>query len=85
MLFKVGDLVTRKSHNHDMVFRIEKISDNIVYLKGFNVRLVADAPLEDLEICKGCEDDLKKDLKDYSLNTYIVNDTFEVYLVENSN
>lgn len=64
MLFKIGDLVTRKSHNHDMVFRITDIKDNIVFLKGYNVRLIADSPLEDLTLCENCEEELKKDDRD---------------------
>ncbi len=48
--FKVGDYVTRISHNHDVVFRIINISNNIVYLNGVNVRLCADSNMEDLVI-----------------------------------
>lgn len=47
-MFKEGDIVTRKSHNHDVVFKIEKIIDNIAYLSGINIRLCADSMLEDL-------------------------------------
>ena len=48
MDFDVGDLVTRKSHNNDTVFSITDIIDGIYYLSGLNVRLIADAFLEDL-------------------------------------
>lgn len=48
MNFDIGDLVTRKSHNNDTVFSITDIVDDICYLKGVNVRLVADAFLSDL-------------------------------------
>ena len=61
MLFNLGDLVTRKSHNHDLVFKIIEIRDNEVILKGINIRLIADSPVEDLEHCKTCEEDIKKD------------------------
>ena len=47
-MFKVGDLVTRISHNNDVVFKIEKIIDNNAYLKGVNVRLCADSNVSDL-------------------------------------
>ena len=50
MNFKEGDLVTRISHKHDIVFKIEKIEGNIVYLKGVNVRLLADSYLDDIVI-----------------------------------
>ena len=48
MDFDVGDLVTRKSHNNDIVFSITDIIDGIYYLSGLNVRLIADAFLDDL-------------------------------------
>ena len=48
--FKEGDLVTRISHKHDIVFKIEKIEGNVVYLKGVNVRLLADSYLDDIVI-----------------------------------
>ena len=48
MGFDIGDIVTRKSHNNDTVFIITDIIDNICYLKGMNVRLIADATIDDL-------------------------------------
>lgn len=50
----VGDLVIRKSHGGDIVFRVtDIISDKSgarqVVLKGMHLRLLADAPLDDLE------------------------------------
>lgn len=58
-MFKSGDLVTRNSYNNDVVFKIEKISDNIAYLKGVNVRLCADSNINDLVLVetKNNEDD----------------------------
>ena len=50
-MFKVGDLVTRISYNHDIVFKIVDIQNNNYYLKGTNVRLSADSPEEDLVKC----------------------------------
>lgn len=61
MLFKIGDFVTRKSHNNDMVFKIMDLDDDIAILSGINMRLTADAPIDDLSICKGCADDYIKD------------------------
>ena len=48
MDIKVGDYVTRISHNHDMVFKVIDIDGNICYLKGANVRLYADSEADDL-------------------------------------
>ena len=50
MRLDIGNLVTRKSHNNDTVFIITDIIDDIYYLKGINVRLIADANKEDLII-----------------------------------
>ncbi len=50
MLFNIGDLVTRKSHNNDVVFEIVRIEDRIAYLKGKDIRLYADSEVEDLVI-----------------------------------
>ncbi|MDE5539546.1 MAG: sporulation peptidase YabG [Bacilli bacterium] len=50
MTFKRGDIVTRKSYNHDTAFKIINIKNDIYYLKGLEVRLYADATGEDLEI-----------------------------------
>lgn len=48
MGFETGDLVTRKSHNNDTVFIITDIINDICYLKGINVRLIADSKIDDL-------------------------------------
>lgn len=45
---KVGDIVSRISYNNDINFIILEIKDNIAYLKGTDIRLYADANLEDL-------------------------------------
>lgn len=50
MFFKAGDYVSRISHNHDIIFRIEYVENNIAYLKGLNVRLYADSYIDDLKI-----------------------------------
>ena len=50
--FQEGDLVSRTSHGRDVLFRIERIHQQngkqIAMLKGVELRLCADAPLEDL-------------------------------------
>ena len=57
----MGTLVTRKSHNHDTVFKIEQIRGNEVLLKGVNVRLYADADIADLTEYKEQEDTVTKE------------------------
>ena len=49
MSFDIGDLVTRNSHNNDTVFVVTDIVEDICYLKGYNVRLIADSFLSDLK------------------------------------
>lgn len=49
----IGDTVVRKSYGKDITFKIidvKEIENKIIYtLKGINLRVIADAPLEDLE------------------------------------
>ena len=50
---KKGDIVTRKSHNEDILFTVERIVRssnglNIAILKGLTIRIVADSFLDDL-------------------------------------
>lgn len=61
MLFKIGDLVTRTSHNNDTVFKIIEINDEIAILKGINIRLIADSGIDDLNHCDSCEKELTKE------------------------
>ena len=56
---KIGDCVTRKSYNNDIIFKIIDIDNNIYYLKGVSVRLLADSPINDLVLC-----DVKRDIED---------------------
>ena len=53
----VGDLVTRKSYNNDIIFKVVDIRENVYYLCGVSIRLYADSLEDDLVICKECEDD----------------------------
>ncbi|RLL41691.1 sporulation peptidase YabG [Oceanobacillus piezotolerans] len=50
MEFSIGNLVTRKSYQHDLLFRIVSIKKDIANLVGDEYRLEADAPLHDLKI-----------------------------------
>lgn len=56
-MFKTGDLVSRKSHGNDVVFRIEKIDKDIAILIGINVRLCADSNVNDLVLEKNKTED----------------------------
>lgn len=49
MNIKKGDYVTRNSYNNDTVFKVINIIDNIYYLKGVEVRLLADSVYTDLK------------------------------------
>lgn len=49
MEFRVGDLVTRNSHQNDLVFMIVHIDGDECDLKGINIRLYADSPVNDLK------------------------------------
>ncbi len=56
MMFEVGNTVTRKSYNDDVIFIILEIKEDIAYLKGTDIRLYADAPLSDLNQCDRKDD-----------------------------
>ncbi len=51
---QVGDIVVRKSYGKDITFKIVDIKDSesetIFVLKGINLRILADAPSNDLEV-----------------------------------
>lgn len=54
MVIAVGDYVVRISYNRDVLFKVLEIrSDGIVKLKGISYRIIADAPIEDLELAGG--------------------------------
>ena len=60
MDFEIGTLVTRKSHNHDTVFEITDIIENTCYLKGVNMRLLADSLVDDLKVYDDNDEEEKK-------------------------
>lgn len=66
MLFSVGNLVSRNSHNNDIIFRIIEINDNIAILEGLNERLIADSDIYDLK-----KEEENDDNDDEKLNTLI--------------
>lgn len=67
MNFRIGDFVTRKSHNNDIVFEIIEINDNKVFLKGADVRLIADSDISDLIKVVSDSDTYKND-RELTLN-----------------
>ena len=51
---KKGDIVSRHSYGHDIIFSVKRIlklnnKKEVAILKGIDVRVEADAPLEDLK------------------------------------
>ena len=66
---KIGDLVTRNSHNNDIVFTIIDIENNIYYLKGINVRLYADSEEDDL-VSYDRKEDIKTGFYQTSYGTF---------------
>ena len=47
---KIGDYVTRIKYDKDIIFEIFDIVDDIYYLRGVELRLVADSEASDLEL-----------------------------------
>ena len=60
MNFKIGDIVTRNSHNNDLVFIITDIEGDTCYLKGLYVRLEADSSMDDLAKYNGDDTEEKE-------------------------
>ncbi len=56
-------MVTRKSYENDVIFKIYKIEEDTAYLKGINVRLCADSKINDLVLVDNI--DLDDDLVFY--------------------
>lgn len=58
-MIKIGDTVARKSYSCDLIFEVVSIEDEeIAILYGRTVRLVADAPLDDLVLAD--EDEIRR-------------------------
>lgn len=75
MNFKVGDIVSRKSYQNDILFKIIDITDNVVTLKGVDLRLYADSDVSDLKrednkinIVKSDREIIHKNIQSIDLN-----------------
>jgi len=70
--FKIGDFVSRISHNHDIVFKIMNINQSVVFLKGVDLRLYADASIDDIVLVDNVlsEDDsiIKRNLSSLNMD-----------------
>ena len=68
---KIGDIVVRKSYDKDVTFKIidikEEDGEEIIILKGINIRIIADATVDDLEMA----DDEECGSQDKILNTRV--------------
>lgn len=66
-MVKVGDYVTRKSYDNDIVFRVIDIQGNMCILYGLCIRLTADSPIDDLNYYDKeiKEDDFAVDFMEY--------------------
>ena len=65
-MYRIGDLVSRKSYNNDIIFRIIDLVDDNYILKGVNVRLYADSYEEDLKLVTGeIKNDFNPELLEY--------------------
>ncbi len=70
-MFKIGDYVTRNKYRNDIIFKIVKIENNIVYLIGTDLRLYADSQLDDLKLCTKCnEKEENNKLRDLDISNY---------------
>lgn len=47
-LLAVGDFVTRKSYDGDIIFKVVAVEGDSVLLRGVLLRIMADAPTSDL-------------------------------------
>ena len=68
MNFDIGDYVSRKSYNNDIIFKIIDIKEDTAVLKGVDLRLYADSNLSDLK---------KEDVSNTNDDRSIVNDNIK--------
>ena len=47
-MFRINDYVSRVSYNHDIIFKIISIENDITVLEGYDKRLIATANISDL-------------------------------------
>ena len=62
MNFRIGDFVTRISHQHDILFKIVDFDDDVVILKGVDLRLYADCKVDDLVKANRGDTDYDKEI-----------------------
>ena len=60
-MIQIGDYVSRNSYHNDMIFKVINIKNDILYLKGIEYRLYADAKISDCLL-----EDKKKLIDDFS-------------------
>lgn len=75
MNLKIGDIVSRKSYHNDILFKIIDITDDVVTLKGVDLRLYADSDISDLKkeegkinVVKSDREIIHENLKSIDLN-----------------
>ena len=76
MNFNIGDIVTRISYKHDILFKIINFDGNKAYLKGVDVRLFADSNIDDL---------VKSNIDHYSSDSKIINENLRDLNLDRSN
>lgn len=65
-MYKIGDMVTRKSYENDVIFKIIDIIEDNYILKGVSVRLYADSYEDDLKLVSGeVKNDFNPKLEEY--------------------
>lgn len=70
---KVGEYVSRISHNNDIIFKISFLTQTYAILEGVFVRLVADSELSDLKLILK-EDIIKEELRQKEYEKKIIED-----------
>jgi len=66
LMYNIGDLVTRKSYDNDIVFKIIDIIEDNYILKGISIRLYADSYEEDLKLVSGeVKSDFNPEITEY--------------------
>lgn len=81
---KKGDIVTRNSYGNDIVFAVKRIlklnnDTKIAILKGIDVRVEADAPIEDLKLLDKEEQEKYEEELDKRINNKIKNAGLKKY------
>jgi len=76
MNLKIGDIVTRKSYNHDIIFKVIGFDNKNVLLKGVDLRLLADSYVDDL---------VHSSIEDISNDKYIIDNNIRDMNLERDN